>query len=134
MKTNKIIYWISTGLMCLLFLFSAGMYFFQNSMIKETFTFLGFPTWIVYPLAVAKILAVIAILSKKSRVLKEWAYAGLFYDAVLAFFAHWFAGDGEFAPAIVAIVLILVSRTFESRVGFLRDDVLTKSIPYHLNS
>lgn len=120
MKTNKIIYWISTGLMCLLFLFSAGMYFFQNPMIKETFTFLGFPTWVVYPLAVAKILAVIAILSKKSRVLKEWAYAGLFYDAILAFFAHWFAGDGQYQIAVVVIILILISRIFESRIGFFK--------------
>jgi len=116
MKTNKIIYWISTGLMCLLFLFSAGMYFFKTPMIKETFTFLGFPTWVIYPLAIAKILAVVAILSKQSKVLKEWAYAGLFFDSVLAFGAHWFAKDGEFAPAVVAILLIVVSRIFEGKI------------------
>ncbi len=116
MKTDKIIYWLSTGLMCALFLFSAGMYFFNNPMVKEIFTFLGFPTWIIYPLAVAKILAVVAILSKQSRVLKEWAYAGLFFDSMLAFGAHWFANDGQFAPALIAMVLILVSRIFDHRL------------------
>lgn len=85
-------------------------------MIKETFTFLGFPTWIVYPLAVAKILAVVAILSKQSKILKEWAYAGLFFDSVLAFGAHWFAKDGQYIPAVVAILLIVVSRIFEGKI------------------
>jgi len=116
MNINKIIYWISTGLMCLLFLFSAGMYFFNNPVIKETFTFLGFPTWVIYPLAMAKILAVISILTKQSKLLKEWAYAGLFFDSLLAFGAHWFAKDGQFAPAIIAIILILVSRFFDSKL------------------
>ena len=116
MKTNKIIYWIATGLLCLLMLASAGMYIFNHQAVLEIFKTLGFPAYIVYPLAVAKILGVIAILSKQSKWLKEWAYAGFFFDFLLAISAHLNAGDGEFPLAVIALVLLLVSYIFDKKV------------------
>ncbi|MFK7908262.1 MAG: DoxX family protein, partial [Chitinophagales bacterium] len=101
-KKDKIIFWVSTGLLTALMLMSAGMYFFQYEMVSETFTKLGFPTYIIYPLAVAKILGLIAIWSRKSQMLKEWAYAGFFFDFLLAASAHINVGDGESFPAIIA--------------------------------
>ncbi len=115
-KRNKIIYWVVTGLLSAMMLMSAGMYFFNNEMVQETFTRLGHPTYIVYPLAIAKILGVIAILSKKSRLLKEWAYAGFFFDFLLALFAHLNVGDNEYMPSVVALVLLLVSRFYDGKV------------------
>ncbi len=114
-KTNKIIYLISTGLLTALMLMSVGMYIFNYEMISATFTKLGFPTFIIYPLAAAKILGLIAIWTKKSNTLKEWAYAGFFFDFVLAAAAHININDGEYLPALVAIVLLLVSYNFEGR-------------------
>jgi len=115
-KRNKIIYWTATGLLTALMLMSAGMYFMNYEMVSATFLKLGFPTFVIYPLAVAKLLGLIAILSKKSQLLKEWAYAGFFFDFVLAFFAHIIAQDGEFAPALVAIILLVVSRIYDNKV------------------
>jgi len=114
--TDKIIYWATTGLVCLLMLFSATMYFLNNEMVAETFQRLGYPTYVIYPLAIAKILAVVAILTKKSAVLKEWAYAGLFFDFVLAFSAHLAVSDGEHMAAGVAMVLLIVSRIYDHRL------------------
>ena len=113
---NLLIYRISTGLLTLLMLFSAGMYFFNHEMVSDTFSRLGFPTYIIYPLAIAKILGLVAIWTKKSNTLKEWAYARFFFDFVLAFTAHIKINDGEFAPALVAIILLLVSYYFEKKV------------------
>jgi hypothetical protein len=42
-KTNKIIYWIATGLLCLMMLGSAGMYIFNHQAVSEIFKILGFP-------------------------------------------------------------------------------------------
>ena len=109
---NKIIYFVATGLLTALMLMSAGMYFFNYDMVSATFTKLGFPTYIVYPLAVAKILGLIAIWTRKSMMLKEWAYAGFFFDFLLAFAAHLIIGDGEYAGAIVATVLLFTSYFF----------------------
>ncbi len=113
---EKMIYWVTTGLLSALMLFSASMYFLQYDMVSETFTKLGFPTYIIYPLAVAKILGLIAIWSRKSQMLKEWAYAGFFFDFLLASSAHINIGDGEHLPALVAMVLLFVSYYFQKKV------------------
>ncbi len=112
---DKIVYWASTGLITVLMLFSAGMYFINYEMVSEVFTSLGYPTYIIYPLAIAKILGLIAIWTKKSQVLKEWAYAGFFFDLVLAGLAHINADDGGFVPALVGLVLLLVSYFSEKK-------------------
>jgi len=61
-------------------------------------------------------LAVVAILSRKSAFLKEWAYAGIFFDVVLAFTAHMVAQDGGWMMAFAGIVLVVVSRFLDGRV------------------
>ncbi len=113
---EKIIYWIATGLLSALMLFSASMYFLQYDMVSETFTKLGFPTYIIYPLAIAKILGLVAIWTRKSQMLKEWAYAGFFFDFLLAASAHINIGDGEHWAALVAMVLLFVSYYFQKRL------------------
>ncbi len=112
-KTNKLVYLVSTGLITALMLMSAGMYIFYHEMVSEIFIRLGYPTYIIYPLAAVKILGLIAIWTKKSQTLKEWAYAGFFFDFVLALAAHLHAQDGEFSFALIAIILILISYVTE---------------------
>ncbi|PHS06911.1 MAG: hypothetical protein COA88_09650 [Kordia sp.] len=112
MKRDKIVYYGSTGLLTLLMLFSAGMYVFNHEVVKVMFIGFGYPTYIIYPLAIAKLLGVFAIWSPKYKTLKEWAYAGFFFDFVLAFFAHKMIGDGEEIGAIMAFVLVIVSYIF----------------------
>jgi len=117
MKVAKFIYWISTGLLTALMLFSAYNYFFKTEMIMGFFEHLGYPTYLVYPLAIAKILGLVAIWTKLSTTLKEWAYAGFFYDVVLAAVAHLKAGDGSAAFALAGIVFVLASYFSEQYVS-----------------
>ncbi len=116
MKRDKIIYYVSTGLLTLLMLFSAGMYIFNNEAVQGMFTNFGYPTYIIYPLAIAKLLGVFTIWNPKFNTLKEWAYAGFFFDFVLAFFAHKMINDGEETGAIIALVLLTVSYVFSKRI------------------
>lgn len=109
MKNIKLVYWISTGLLSAMMLMSAGMYIFNYEEISQVFLGLGHPTHVIYPLAIAKILGVAAIWANFSKSLKEWAYAGFFFDFVLAFMAHISISDDEFAGAIMAAVLLFVS-------------------------
>lgn len=106
---KKAVYWGSTGLLTLLLCFSAGMYLFSHEMAAEAFVNLGFPTWVIYPLAIAKLLAVAAILTRRSAVLLEWAYAGVCFDLSLAVGAHLSVGDGEHMAAVVGLVLLFTS-------------------------
>ena len=70
----------------------------------------------IYPLAIAKILGVVAILTKRSHVLKEWAYAGFFFDFLLAFGAHIAISDGDHFPPLVATILLFASYFLEKKV------------------
>lgn len=110
MDIKKIIYWVLTILMCGLFLYSAQMYFFKTEMVKGFFEALNFPTWVVIPLAILKVLAVIAILSDLNPILREWAYAGFFYDVILATGAHYNADHGLIGLSFYGILLVLGSR------------------------
>ncbi len=116
MKKNKIIYWVTTGLLCLLMLFSASMYIFNYPRAESFFISLGFPTWLIYPLAFLKIGAVITILTKFSKFLKELAYAGLLFDMALALAAHLIAADGEFPAAILGLIFIAVSWIYDRKI------------------
>ncbi len=109
MDVKRIGYWLATIAMCGIFIFSAQMYFFKYEMVQGFFSQLGYPTYIVYPLAIAKVLGVIAVLVDKPRILSEWAYAGFFFDAVLATMAHSDAGH-TLGLSLYAIILILISR------------------------
>lgn len=113
--TNKIIYWISTALLSLLMFMSAGMYLFNTTMVEGIFKSLGYPTYIIYPLAFAKILGVLAILTKKSTFLKELAYAGFFFDFILAFSAHINTKDGGYLTALIAIILVVISYIYDKK-------------------
>ena len=112
----KIAYWIVTGLFCLLMLAAAAMEIFDFAGSVEFLKSLGYPAHIAYVLPVAKILGVIAILTKYSETLKEWAYAGFFFDFVLAALAHYFSGVPSPIAAIVALVLLMTSYALGKKV------------------
>ena len=105
----KYAYWIVTVLFCALLTFSAGMYIVNHEDISSEFIKLGFPTWVVYPLAVMKLGGVAVILIRKNRALVEWAYAGFFFTILLAFVAHITIADGDQWGALVALSLMLSS-------------------------
>lgn len=117
MKKNKIIYYIATGLLTLLMLFSVSMYFFKYDDVASMFTNFGYPTYIIYPYAIAKLLGLFAIWNPNFKVLKEWAYAGFFFAFILAFFAHYMIGDGEQTAALIAFVLLVVSYIFNKKIN-----------------
>ena len=109
MKTTRILHWVFTGLLSALLLLSVTMYLVNHSEIVVVYTMLGFPTWIIYPLAVLKVLAVIMFLTKFSSWLTEWAYAGLFFNLLLAMGAHLAIQDGEQIGGIIGLVLMIGS-------------------------
>ena len=107
--TKKILFWASTVLLTLLMLLSVFNYFFNYDGITMAFESLGYPTYLIYPLAIAKLLGLIAIWANFSNALKEWAYAGFFFNTVLAFFAHFMVSDGQQYGALLALLFVLTS-------------------------
>ncbi|EAY24649.1 conserved hypothetical protein [Microscilla marina ATCC 23134] len=115
-KTDLLIYRIATGLLTLIMTFSATMYFTQYEMVSENFPKAGFPVFIIYPLAIAKILGLVAIWTDKSTMLREWAYAGFVFNLLFAIGAHAHVQDGGYAPVIVALVAVGVSYFYKHKM------------------
>ncbi|TGV00443.1 DoxX family protein [Flavivirga rizhaonensis] len=109
MKINKILYWTCTILLCLLMAYSASMYFTSTEMIKSFFESFNYPTYIVIPLAILKVLGIVMILWRKITWLTEWAYAGFFFDMGLATAAHYYAGHGILGFSLYGLLLIFPS-------------------------
>ena len=114
-KRDNIIYYASTGLFSAVMAMSVVAYLAVHSEAVVTFETIEFPTWLIYPLAVVKILGLIAIWTNKSLMLKEWAYAGFLFDVLIALGAHIAVADGMYAPALACIVLIIISYIFNRK-------------------
>jgi uncharacterized membrane protein YphA (DoxX/SURF4 family) len=108
MKTKTIAYWLTTILVAVP-IGSGGVaqvaHLQQN--VDGFVHILGYPLYFVTVLGVWKVLGAIAILVPRFPRLKEWAYAGIFFDLTGAA-ASWASvgGDGEafhiIAPLIIA--------------------------------
>jgi hypothetical protein len=109
MKKMKIIHWIVTGLLSAMLLMSASLYITNHEIMAAAFLSFGFPSWLLYPLAVAKILGVLAVLTKFNSTLTEMAYAGFLFNFLLAIGAHVHAEDGSEMSAVVALLFLVGS-------------------------
>ncbi len=117
-KRNKIIYWVTTGLLAFGMLAQGFAQIAQTKGYVDIIVNLGYPIYFLYIIGNWKILGVIAILIPRFPLLKEWAYAGFFFIMSGAVFSHIAAGDFmSITPAIILVILIVTSWYFrpESR-------------------
>ena len=82
MKKINIAYWSVTGIFAAFMLFSAIPDMLIVPEAVTMITGLGYPTYFIPFIGVAKLLGVIAILVPGFNRIKEWAYAGLFFDLI----------------------------------------------------
>ncbi len=109
------IYWIATALMFALMLMAIIGYHAQHDVMAGFFEKFGYPTYIVYPLAWAKAVALLVILTNRWRNLKDIAYGAYFINMGLATAAHMIAGDMP-VHAFVGLVAVPVSYILSNRV------------------
>src|ERR1700730_4659163 len=111
MKKTKTFYWIITGLFSAFMLFSAIPDILVVPDAVTLLNHLGYPNYIIPFLGVAKLLGVIAILIPGFPRIKEWAYAGLFFDLIGATYSA-IAKDG--LQPQVSFMLLPISFLFLS--------------------
>ncbi|WP_306640176.1 DoxX family protein [Sanyastnella coralliicola] len=116
MKRDLLIYRIITALFTIFMMIGVVNYFAQTELIKGFWVALGFPTYLVIPLAIAKIVGLVTIWTNWSRIAREWAYAGFFFNLLLAMVAHLAISDGEHMGAVMGMVLMFLSRYWLYRV------------------
>ena len=108
----KRLYWIVTGLMSAFMLMASVPDILQVPQAVEIFTHLGYPTYLLPFIGIAKILGVVAVLLPGLSRLKEWAYAGLVFDLIGALYSHLSVGDPLSAWAMPIIGLVLVMGSY----------------------
>lgn len=92
-NSKKIAYWIVTGLLCL-GMFGGGVAQLMKAKPNvDGLSSLGYPLYLLSILGVWKLLAVLAILVPKYALLKEWAYAGLFFLLSGGVISHLASGE-----------------------------------------
>jgi len=87
-KTTNTLYWIFTILFAALMIFSAvGSIVVNEDAKKLIHDQLGYPVYFIPFTGVAKLLGSIVILIPGLKKIKEWAYAGLFFDLAGAIYS-----------------------------------------------
>ena len=105
-KSKTIWYWIITGILSFC-LFSGGLaQALQVQGVVQGFKPLGYPVYFISVIGIWKMLGIIAILVPKFKLLKEWAYAGLFFTMTGAVISH--IASNDIHPQIVAPIVFSV--------------------------
>lgn len=113
-KRNNIIYWIATVWLSLGMVSTGIVQLIRMPEEIESFNSLGYPEYLMTILGVWKLAGVVAILIPRYALLKEWAYAGMFFMMSGALASHIFSGHGlsHIAPTLLLLALIITSWYF----------------------
>lgn len=119
LKTQKVIYWTGALFMSLWFATSGICELTHNPLVWDITVKLGYPPHFIYFLGVAKLLGVaVLLIPNKFLRLKEWVFAGIFFDILFAFFSKIAvisvpaAADAVVALTVITITYILFRKLY----------------------
>ncbi|HEX4071414.1 MAG TPA: DoxX family protein [Planctomycetaceae bacterium] len=106
---RTIVYWLTTAVM--IFVMGSGGVadIIRIPAVSEGMSHLGYPTYFCVILGVWKVLAAVAFVIPRTPRLKEWAYAGTFFDLTGAAASHFSVGDPPLklvAPLIFVLIAV----------------------------
>lgn len=110
MKTTKIIYWVTTSIICL---FALGAIQMNSEMAREGANHVLIPRYLALEISIGQLIGlVLLIVPAVPKRFKEWAYVGFGIMYISALNAHIAVGD-PFVPyglmAVIFFVLLLAS-------------------------
>ena len=110
-KSTKAIYWTGVILTSLWFGTSGICELTKNPLVWDITVQLGYPAHFIYILGVAKVSGVLVLLTPNRLLrLKEWVFAGVFFDIIFAFFSKLAVlGFAATVDAIIAFVMVSVT-------------------------
>jgi hypothetical protein len=102
MKTTKIIYWISTGVICL---FSLGAIQMNSQMAIDGANHLLIPRYLGLEVSIGQLIGlVLLIVPVVTKRFKEWAYVGFGIMYITALVAHIAVGDPFIPFGLMAVL------------------------------
>jgi hypothetical protein len=106
MKSTKIIYWITTGIICL---FSLGAIQMNSQMAIDGANHLLIPRYLGIEASVGQLIGlVLLIIPAVPKRFKEWAYVGFGIMYITAFIAHIAVGDPIVPYGLMALLFFAI--------------------------
>jgi uncharacterized membrane protein YphA (DoxX/SURF4 family) len=109
MKTTKIIYWVTTGIISLFALNAIGM---NSDQAVQSLQHLGIPRYLGYEVSIGQLIGgILLIIPAVPARFKEWAYVGYGIVYITAAIAHITVNDpiGHVIMAVVFFGILLTS-------------------------
>lgn len=107
-KTINTLYWIFTILFCALMIFSSWASILVNGdSVKLIHGMLGYPEYFIPFTGWAKLIGAVVLLIPGYGRIKEWAYAGLFFDLIAAVYSG-IAVSQTFDPLMLTMLIWFV--------------------------
>jgi hypothetical protein len=116
MNTLRVFYWVVTGLLAVFMLLASVPDVLRSAEATAVFHHLGYPLYLLPFLGTAKILGVFAVIAPAMRTVKEWAYAGIAFDLVGAWYSHVSVGDGPSFWMFPLIGMVLLTGSYALRL------------------
>ncbi len=104
-RTNKTIYWISTGLISLFEI--SGAFFMNSEFAKAGTRHLGLPEWFRWEVSIGHLIGGILLIIPINKRIKEWVYVAFGIDFISAIIAYA-AVDGWGATTLSPIIMLLL--------------------------
>ncbi len=112
---KKFAYWGATAILLFLLAWATGSYIIIHDTQAGFFEAFGYPTYLVYPLAALKFIAILVIVSHRFNDLRDMVYAAYFFNMILALVGHIVYGD-FYGHAVVGLLAIPVSYLLGNQV------------------
>jgi len=114
MKAKNIGYWATTGI--LVFCMTGGIFELVGARTTiDGIMRLGYPAYIIPALGLAKVLAILAILWPGLPRLKEWAYAGIFFNMLGATVSHVAHQDAAWTLVVTLTIAVITLASWALR-------------------
>jgi uncharacterized membrane protein YphA (DoxX/SURF4 family) len=114
-KWRALAYWGSTALSAALFAVPGAALFARAPHFVRDMAHLGYPHYFLPLLGIWKVLGALVIVAPRLPRLKEWAYAGMVFDATGAAVSRGAMGDGFFAIAMPLLISGIVFASWALR-------------------
>jgi DoxX-like protein len=114
-KARTIAYWVTTILGPSSFVIGGYLHLTRDPQVMATLAHLGYPPYFAAIMGAWKLLGAIAITVPGIPRVKEWAYAGFFFDLSGAAATRAFVGDGAGDIAAPLVFLALVAASWALR-------------------
>ncbi len=106
-RRETILFWVFTGLFCAFMLTSTIPNILSAPEWVDVFKQLGYPLYMLPFIGIAKLLGIIALLVPGFPRIKEWAYAGMFFDLTGAVYSG--LAVGGFDPLMLIMLFPFVT-------------------------